>query len=173
MKTTPQALARLNRELVRALKALLVLLFLVLVIDVSWGVGSRYLFNAQAPWSEELARLLMVWLALMGAALVCREDRHLGLDVVVRSWPADVQRLARLAVYVLILVFACGIMAWGGFQIVFQRFESGQTLPALGVSRGWFYLALPVSGILTTSFMIEAFLTTLFEIGEPRDKEPS
>lgn len=156
-----QALRQCNDALSRALKLLLVTVFLVLVVDVIWGVGSRYLFGAQASWSEELARLLMVWLALLGAALAAREDRHLGLDVIVRAWPEDTQRLGRLFVAFLIILFAAGIMAWGGGQLVEQRFASGQNLPALGIARGWFYLALPVSGALITLFMLESFLTTL------------
>lgn len=164
-----QALNKLNDALSAALKWVLVAVFLVLVIDVVWGVGSRYLFGAQASWSEELARLLMVWLALLGAALAAREDRHLGLDVIVRTWPEDIQRLGRLFVAVLVILFAGGIMTWGGGQLVEQRFASGQTLPALGIARGWFYLALPVSGALMTLFMIESFWATL--VGGPARKE--
>lgn len=151
----------LNGVLAEALKGLLVGLFFILVVVVLWGVASRYLAGDQASWSEELARLLMVWLALLGASLVCREDGHLGLDILVRSWPEEVQRLGRLFVGVAILAFAAGIMAWGGWQLVDQRFASGQTLPALGVSKGWFYLALPVSGILTSLFMLESLLRDL------------
>jgi TRAP-type C4-dicarboxylate transport system permease small subunit len=156
-----QVLRQLNEALSRALKLLLVVVFFLLVVDVIWGVGSRYLFGAQASWSEELARLLMVWLALLGAALAAREDRHLGLDVIVRSWPEDTQRLGRLFVAFVTILFAAAIMAWGGGQLVEQRFASGQTLPALGIARGWFYLALPVSGTLITLFMLESFLATL------------
>ena len=155
------AYRKLNDKLVAGLQVLVVVVFSILVIDVIWGVASRYILGNQAAWSEELARLLMVWLALLGAALACREDRHLGLDVIVRTWPEEVQRLGRLFVYLAIIAFAAGIMAWGGWQLVSQRFASGQTLPALGIAKGWFYLALPVSGVLTTMFMIESFWATL------------
>jgi TRAP-type C4-dicarboxylate transport system permease small subunit len=107
--------------------------------------------------------LLLVWLALLGAALACREDRHLGLDVIVRLWPEAIQRLGRLFVCFVIICFACGIMACGGWQLVSQRFASGQTLPALGVAKAWFYLALPVSGVLITLFMAESFWATLVD----------
>ena len=166
-----QAFRKLNDALSSALKVLLVAVFLILVIDVVWGVGSRYLFGAQASWSEELARLLMVWLALLGAALACREDRHLGLDVIVRTWPEDIQRLGRLFVAVVTILFAGGIMAWGGGQLVEQRFASGQALPALGFARGWFYLPLPVSGGLITLFMMESFWATLVRAPQRKEAE--
>ena len=161
-----EILIRINNRLATCLKGLLVLLFFVLVVDVLWGVASRYLLGNQASWSEELARLLMVWLALLGAALVSREDRHLGLDVIVRSWPKEVQRWGQAFVYLCILAFAGTIMAWGGFQLVEQRFASGQMLPALGISKAWFYLALPVSGGLVSLFAIESLLTVFSEKAE-------
>lgn len=161
---------KLNLKLVSYLQWLLVAVFLTLVFVVLWGVGSRYLLGDQASWSEELARLLMVWLALLGAALVCREENHLGLDVLVRSWPDDLQGLARLLGCFLILAFAAGIMGWGGWQLVDQRFASGQTLPALGISKGWFYLALPVSGIFTSLFMVE-FIIAYFVKDPVSDRE--
>jgi TRAP-type C4-dicarboxylate transport system permease small subunit len=150
-----------NDLLAALLKGLLIAVFTLLVFVVIWGVASRYLLGDQASWSEELARLLMVWLALLGAALVTREDQHLGLDALVRCWPAEVQLIGRLITYLLVFLFAALIMALGGFQLVLQRFEFGQTLPALGISKAWFYLALPVSGILTSLFVVELFLQTL------------
>ena len=166
-------LGRLNRWLASSLQWLLVSVFSVLVVVVLWGVGSRYLFGTQASWSEELARLLMVWLALLGSALVCREEKHLGLDVVVRSWPEALQRLARLFGCVAIFSFALLVLGWGGWQLVGQRFDSGQTLPALDISKAWFYLALPVSGFLTALFMLELFMACLFETGVPPAEEVS
>lgn len=165
------AIQKLNRLLVSLLQVILVVVFTILIVDVIWGVASRYVLGDQASWSEELARLLMVWLALLGAALACREDRHLGLDVIVRSWPEEVQRLSRLFCYTLVIAFACVIMAYGGWELVSKRFVSGQQLPALGINKAWFYLAIPVSGFLTTLFMIEAFWAEL--VGKPITEEAS
>lgn len=148
-----------NQQASKVLNALLIVVFALLVIDVLWGVGTRYIFGNQARWSEELARLLMVWLALLGAALATRDGQHLGLDVVVRQWPVEVQRLASIFVHLAVAIFALVIMAWGGGQLVADRFESGQMLPALDISRAWFYLALPVSGALIAIFSIENLIS--------------
>ncbi|CAA6696462.1 MULTISPECIES: TRAP transporter small permease [unclassified Lentimonas] len=159
-------LKSLNAWASRCLNLLLIIIFVVLVIDVLWGVGSRYLLGTQARWSEELARLLMVWLALLGAALATREGEHLGLDIVVRQWTEDVQRWASVVVQLAVIAFALIIMAWGGGQLVAARFESGQMLPALDISRAWFYLALPVSGVLVSCFSLERLFEELAEISK-------
>jgi len=164
--------SRLNHFLARLLQGVLIAVFVILVFVVLWGVGSRYIIGDQASWTEELARLLMVWLALLGAALVCREEKHLGLDAIYRLWVPEVQRLARLLIFAVIFLFAGGIMAMGGAQLVVERFASGQQLPALGISKGWFYMALPVSGVLTAAFMLESFWAILIraETGAERQK---
>jgi len=158
MKQTIPLLSRLNETLVVLLKVLLIVVFSILLVDVIWGVGSRYILGDQASWSEELARLMMVWLALLGAALASREDRHLGLDVLVRSWPTGASRIAEAVTHVAVILFALLVMTWGGYHLVDQRFASGQTLPALKISKAWFYLALPVSGLLITLFSVEALI---------------
>ncbi|MEN8662958.1 MAG: TRAP transporter small permease [Lentimonas sp.] len=162
-------LRSINGKLCDLLKVLLVTVFGLLVAVVLWGVASRYLLGDQASWSEELARLLIVWLALLGAALVSREDRHLGLDVLVRQWTEDVQSWSRIFVHVVVLIFASVVMAWGGWHLVSQRFELGQTLPALGIAKAWFYMALPVSGILTSMFSVEALIAAFAEPKESKE----
>ena len=151
-------LGTVSAGLAALLKTILVVVFTLLVVDVLWGVATRYLLGGQARWSEELARLLMVWLALLGAALVAREERHLGLDALVRQWPAAARRQARVFAHAVVLGFALVIMLWGGAQLAAARFESGQLMPALGISRGWFYLALPISGALIGFFQLESLL---------------
>ena len=40
----------------------------IMVLDVFWGVITRYLLESQSSWTDELARFLLVWLSIMGAA---------------------------------------------------------------------------------------------------------
>ena len=148
-------LKKINNKAGTILNVLLVVLFTILVVDVLWGVLTRYMLGGQARWSEELARVLMVWLGLLGAALASREEKHLGLDIVVRQWAPEVQNWARLFVHSCVGVFGLLIMAYGGGQLVLQRLAAGQVLPALGISKAWFYLSIPVSGILIVLFSLE------------------
>lgn len=164
-------LKALNQKLANVLKWLLVGIFVLLVLDVLWGVTSRYLLGNQAPWSEELARLLMVWLALLGAALVSREDKHLGLDMLVRSWPEDLQRVGRLFVLLVIFMFTSAVMLYGGWRLVSENFSSGQILPALGIAKAWFYLVVPVSGLLASLFTLEPLFNELLKGKAEESKE--
>lgn len=153
-----ELLRKTNSGLAAFLRAVLIIVFSFLVVTVLWGVFSRYILGAQASWSEELARLLMVWLGLLGAALAFKEDQHLGLDIIVRQWPLEVQHWGRIFVSLAVLAFGSFVMLYGGSQLVWQRFESGQTLPAMGIAKAWFYLAVPLCGALVSMFSIEAII---------------
>ena len=140
------------------LGAIVIAVFTLLVLDVLWGVASRYLLGSQARWSEELARLLMVWLAMLGAALAYLQQKHLGVDVLMRQLHPDAQRVAQVFVHFWVLIFASVVLCYGGGQLVSQRFAAGQSLPALGISKAWFYLAIPISGLLIVLFSIESMI---------------
>ncbi|MBP1778593.1 MAG: transporter large permease [candidate division NC10 bacterium] len=51
------------------------------------GVFFRYALNSPLYWAEEAARLLLIWLSFVGAALAFQRNQHLAMDVVVRLLP--------------------------------------------------------------------------------------
>ena len=81
-----------KNALVRALEGLLVLAVAVLVLDVLWGVASRHLLGGQSRWTEELARNLVIWVALLGASVAYATKGHLGVDFFVGKLHAETQR---------------------------------------------------------------------------------
>ncbi len=51
------------------------------------GVFFRYVLNSPLYWAEEAARLLLIWLSFIGAALAFQRQQHLAMDVVMRLVP--------------------------------------------------------------------------------------
>lgn len=135
--------------------------FAILVVNVLWGVFARYLLGDQPRWSEEIARLLLVWLAMLGSALAVLDQCHLGVDVLTARFHPDSRRIATLFSQVVVLLFSVIVLTYGGSLLLIQRWNSGQILPALGISKAWFYLAIPFSGTLISLFSLGAFLDTL------------
>jgi TRAP-type C4-dicarboxylate transport system permease small subunit len=123
-------------------------LFVVLLFTVIWGVLTRYLFGDQARWTEELARFLLVWVSFLGAALAYARRQHLGIDLLVNRFDPWTRRIAECIVHALVALFAFVVMGFGGFELVVERFNSGQLLPSLGVSKAWQYLVVPISGLM-------------------------
>jgi TRAP-type C4-dicarboxylate transport system permease small subunit len=79
--------ARIVEAYFHLLKFLIAAFLAVMVVLVFGNVFLRYAFNTGITSSEELSRLLFVWLTFLGAIVALREHGHLGVDVLVSGCP--------------------------------------------------------------------------------------
>ena len=49
------------------------------------GVVARYVLNHPLIWSDELASILFLWLAMLGAVIAFRRDEHMRMTAAVGS----------------------------------------------------------------------------------------
>lgn len=151
----PRFVRRIRDGIVGGLGAFLVIAFAALVLDVLWGVFTRYVVGHQAAWTEEAAIYLMIWVSLLGAALTYEEHGHLGVDYVVDRLDPAARRLAAIGVELVVLLFALVILVGGGWTLVFETLAKGQLSPTLGAKVGYLYAAAPVSGAFFALFALE------------------
>ena len=146
-------------RVVKGLEGLTIGLFTLLTLDVLWGVVSRYILGSQSRWTEELAVYLLVWVSLLGAALVFRERGQLGVDYFVGKLDPAARRLSALVAESAVLFFAIFVLVFGGGMMVVETFRSGQVSPAMGWTVGYIYLVVPLSGLFIAAFAIEHLIT--------------
>ncbi|MEX0274508.1 MAG: TRAP transporter small permease [Flavobacteriaceae bacterium] len=126
----------------------LVVIMAVMVINVLWQVFSRYILGTPSSFTDELARYLMIWVGVLGAAYVSGRNMHVAIDVIPsRSKDKTRKRLLTL-VYVLIILFALFAMVIGGFRLVYISYLLGQKSPALQIPLALVYMVIPLSGLL-------------------------
>ena len=135
------------------LNAVLILAVAILVLDVVWGVFTRYAMGQQASWTEELARILLIWVTLLGGAAAFGTKGHLGVDYFVEKLHPETRRLMAIFANLVVLFFAVAIFVVGGLQVVSMRFALDQ-LTTLGLEKGYVYLVLPISGFFMVLFTI-------------------
>ncbi|MCH2615323.1 MAG: TRAP transporter small permease [Opitutales bacterium] len=145
----------------RILQWIVIALTAVLVLDVLWGVLSRYAFGQQAKWSEELARLLLVCFSLFAARFAFAMKAHLGLDYFASKLHPSARKTNKLIGIGICLMFAVFVFLIGGMELVSKTYESGQTMVALPMSKWWANTALPASGVFMFLFLIEQFIEAL------------
>lgn len=153
--------SQFQKLLSQILGVICVVVFAVLVLDVLWGVFTRQVLNEQPAWTEELARLLLVWLAILGGVLAYAGDRHLGVDVLVSHFHPDTRRNSKIFTHLCVFAFAIGVLLIGGAMLFNDRLSSGQMMATLGIPKAWFYFILPVGGVLISFLSIEKILTLL------------
>lgn len=122
---------------------LLVLALGAMVVMVFGNVVLRYAFDSGITVSDELSRLLFVWLTFLGAVVVLRQGGHLGFDLVTSALPKAGRRVCRI-VSNLLMLLCCGVFLWGAWAQA--AMNMGNLAPVSGVPLGWTYAAAVVAG---------------------------
>lgn len=126
--------------------------FLAMIATVALQVTARNLLGLPFIWTLDLAQLLFSWLVFIGAAVAFRRGAHYTVDI----WPEDRPRLdlvLRVIGYAAaaIVVFVMLRYGWN-----LTRIRWSGSVQSLGISRGWMFLPIPLSGALMLLFLIEA-----------------
>ena len=109
-----------------ALKYLLIILMALLLIDVSWQVLTRFILPKPSSFTEELARFLLIWIGLLGAAHAYRHKMHLGVDIFVKSMSDRKAQVTNQIVQLMTLAFAISVLIYGGSNLGHQPAEAEQ-----------------------------------------------
>ena len=134
-------------------------LLTVLVAIVCWQVVSRYVLGTPDLYSEEIARIVLMWIGLLGAAYGVHSNAHIGLSLLVDRMPPRMRQAAQLLARLALVAFAMGILFTGGLELVSLTSQLKQMTPALGMPVAYTYLVLPLSGLLIGLFAITAQMT--------------
>lgn len=134
-----------------------------LVFCVTWQVLSRYILSSPSTVTDELARYLFMWVAMIGAAYTTGQHRHLAIDLLVMKLTGARKQFISVIIQLVIITFAGVVLVYGGGILVSSTLVSGQITPALGWQMGYIYLCLPVSGLL----MIMYALVDIFSLFQP------
>ena len=138
------------------LKPALVVLMVALVSAVSWQVISRYIFSSPSSWTEEVARFLLIWIGVLGAAYAFRTGVHLGLDVLPKKLTGAPARVLKMFTLLMVLIFAVGVLVIGGFSLVSLTWELKQYSAVLGLPIALVYSVIPVAGVLICLYAVAA-----------------
>ncbi|ANE04569.1 TRAP transporter small permease [Corynebacterium crudilactis] len=136
----------------KALGLASIALFAVLVCVTVWQVFSRQVLHSPSTWSEELSKLLFVWLSFAGSAFLFGERGHIAVDFVARKFSSSTQRILQIIVQLLIVVFALLGMVWGGYLAASIAWN--QQLTALPLTIGWVYVVIPIAGLFIAMFAV-------------------
>lgn len=127
------------------------LLVVAEIVILFAGVISRYVMHQPLIWSDELASILFLWLAMLGAVVAFRRAEHMRMTAVVAS--AGPKMWAYLDVVATCAALAFLLMiVWPAYQYAYE--ESFITTPALQIPNTWRAAALPVGICLMAVFAI-------------------
>ncbi len=124
----------------RLLLPVIFLLGASMCVVVLAQVFFRYVLSLPLPWSEELARYLMIWIACLAASEAYANGSHVGVNLIVDATPPGVRKIMILAIHLAVCILM-GVIIFQG--IVLSLALTDQISPAMGLPMVWPYLAVP------------------------------
>jgi TRAP-type C4-dicarboxylate transport system permease small subunit len=153
----PGRLQRARALLWKAEDGLLAALLLALVLLASFQVLQRWLFADGWSGAEAASRLLVLWLAVLGALAATREGRHVAIDALQQLLPSAGRHLLWALGQGFAALF-CAAVAWFAVELVALEREAPVLLFA-GLSSWVAMLVLPLAfGLMAVRFALSALL---------------
>lgn len=118
-----------------------VVFFTIMTLIVWTQIFFRYIIGGGFAWSEEIAKYLMVWMALLGASILFRERGHIAINFFISKFSflryiLIFHTVVAAALFVLLIYYGIDYAAFGLKSIS----------PASGIKKFWPYLSIPVGG---------------------------
>jgi TRAP-type C4-dicarboxylate transport system permease small subunit len=158
----------IKEKLDRMLAWVVIVLMAAITLNVLWQVFTRFIIGDPSSFTDELARFMLIWIGLLGAAYVMGQRGHLAIDLLLTKLPPRPALFVDALILCAILVFAIGVMFIGGVHLVYLTFTLEQISAALNVSLAYVYLALPLSGFLI-AFYAGVFLLDVLRVLSGRE----
>jgi tripartite ATP-independent transporter DctM subunit len=146
----------LDAFLGRSAEALAALLVVAETLILFSGVVARYVFHAPLIWSDELASILFIWLAMLGAAVAFRNGGHMRMTAVLTSIGPSRRAFLEGVGLVAPFLFLVAVLP---FALEYAADERMITTPALEISNAYRAAALPVGfGLMAIMGMLRFIL---------------
>jgi tripartite ATP-independent transporter DctM subunit len=133
--------ASLESKLAMLVEIPAALLVVAEIVILFAGVVARYGLHSPLIWSDELASILFLWLAMLGAAVAFRRSEHMRMTAVVASARPAMRAYLDVVATCAALAFLL-LIAWPAYEYAYE--ESFITTPALQIANIWRAAALPV-----------------------------
>lgn len=129
----------------------LVVLMSVMVLSTLLQVFARFV-KLNVPFTEELTVYAMMWVTLLGSAYAFGLRKHIAIDILSASLDEKRRWTLTVLTEAIIAGFAVLILLVGGLRFVYITFKLGQVSSVMQIYKGWIYLAVPFSGVLTVLY---------------------
>lgn len=135
-------------ELPRNLAAIMFIIIIILTIA---QVFFRFALDKPLVWSEELVRFLLVWMTMIGAAVISYDGKHLSINSLVEILPPKVQfylyTLRQLFIWIFLLISAVS-------SVEMVKLSHSTVSGALEIPFSYWRIAAPIGCILIFFFSL-------------------
>ena len=140
---------------------ILVVLLSVMILVAAAQILLRNFFDMGLAWGDQTLRILVLWVALMGAVAASHENKHINIDVLLQFLSRRGRAMSQVVVG-LFTAFVCGVLAFYAGRFVYLDYEAGAKV--FGNLPVWI-----VEIILPAGFAMIAFHYMIFTLAQFKD----
>ena len=151
--------------------ALLVLLGAMIGISVFQIVNRQLLGGSfSLSWADELVKMIVLWLAMVGSIAACRDNKHIRIDLITHILSGPVVAWIKIVVD-LFAAGVCAMIGWQAWRLVREEMGWGDVI--LGDVPLWIAHAIvPLAFILISYRFMVRVLALLHGIFRPQAVAP-
>lgn len=116
----------------------------ILLLLVLWGIFSRYILRSPSHVALEISGYLMVLLSFIGAGYILLKEKHVSVQVLTVKIPKRFQKIHRLSVNVILMLFSLLIIYEGIDFVILAYRENYRSTSLLNFPLWIVFLVIPV-----------------------------
>jgi len=135
----------------------------LLVLDVWLGVLARYVLPFPATFTEELARYLMIWMALLAVSSGISHREHIGVLVLFERFPPTMRKWLAVSFDLIALVFFALIFYYGLGMVErgFSRYTMIEAIP-----KAYPFMGVPLAAAMACIQLVLVAVHDFFKAGD-------
>lgn len=145
-----ETMNKIRAAFMRVLGVAVTFLFMFMTVVGTYQIVTRYCFNRPSTVSEELLTYSFTWLSLLASAYVFGKRDHMRMSFLLMRFSGPARKCLELGAELLTFALAAVVMVWGGISIT--KLTMIQKTASLGLSMGYIYMVVPLSGLLIMFF---------------------
>ncbi|GGB48157.1 TRAP transporter small permease subunit [Virgibacillus dakarensis] len=159
-------ISRISKSLDKLSVLLLILITVIMTVSLVIMIFGRNFFNSSFESLEEISRFTLVWLTFFGSAIAYKRKEHMGMDFIVNKLKGQaaiyfsvLQDVIALILFALFIYYGTELAVFNLDTISLQS----------GISMGYVYSVIPVSGLIMLVHAIDHILHTSKRLHDKED----
>lgn len=137
---------KIRKILDKVLEVACVAIFVFITLVGLYQIITRYVFNSPSTISEELLIFAFTWLSLLASTLVFGKKEHMRMSFLADKLKGNGAIYLDIVAEIIAFIFSIVVLVYGGIQIT--KLTMTQITASLGITMGYIYIILPISGVL-------------------------
>ncbi|NLV58385.1 MAG: TRAP transporter small permease [Clostridiales bacterium] len=161
-----ERLRKMDRAFINLQNNVCAIIFFIIFFLCLLQILFRNVIYVRAPWTEEFARVGLIYLTFFGAAIGIRMRAHPSADFITKHLSLRVRMLVGIVGELLVIAMSL-VFVISGYQYVLRMVNDHST--TYYYSKSVWYYCIPISGLIMTGYGVRSIIYQVLSIIKKED----